>query len=150
MNWRPLCRWSILTAWRQIFTRLQSYLDQHKIANRPHIKTHKIPAIAKMQMDAGAIGITCQKVSEAEVMAAAGFDDIFLPYNIIGQSKLKRLMSLASRINLSVTADLPLPRGGYRMPPCWPTLPYLSWWNVTWVEVAAACSLHRRQPTWRG
>jgi D-serine deaminase-like pyridoxal phosphate-dependent protein len=85
--------------------RLQIYLDEHKIANRPHIKTHKIPAIAKMQIDAGAIGITCQKVSEAEVMAAAGFDDIFLPYNIIGESKLKRLTALASRINLSVTAD---------------------------------------------
>ena len=85
--------------------RLQIYLDEHKIANRPHIKTHKIPAIAKMQIDAGAIGITCQKVSEAEVMADAGFNDIFLPYNIIGESKLKRLMSLASRINISVTTD---------------------------------------------
>ena len=86
-------------------TRLQSYLDEHKIANRPHIKTHKIPAIAKMQMDAGAIGITCQKVSEAEVMAAAGFTDIFIPYNIIGVSKLSRLMALAAQINISVTAD---------------------------------------------
>jgi D-serine deaminase-like pyridoxal phosphate-dependent protein len=86
-------------------TRLQTYLDEHKIANRPHIKTHKIPAIAKMQMDAGAIGITCQKVSEAEVMANAGFNDIFLPYNIIGDAKLKRLMALAARINISVTAD---------------------------------------------
>ena len=85
--------------------RLQTYLDKHKIANRPHIKTHKIPAIAKMQMDAGAVGITCQKVSEAEVMANAGFTDIFLPYNIIGEAKLKRLMALAARINMSVTAD---------------------------------------------
>ena len=86
-------------------TRLQTYLDEHKIANRPHIKTHKIPAIAKLQMDAGAVGITCQKVSEAEVMAAAGFDDIFITYNIMGESKLRRLMSLAARVNLSVTAD---------------------------------------------
>jgi len=85
--------------------RLQLYLDEHKIANRPHIKTHKIPAIAKMQMDAGAVGITCQKVSEAEVFANAGFNDIFLPYNIIGESKLKRLMALAAWINISVTAD---------------------------------------------
>jgi len=84
---------------------LQAYLDEHKIANRPHIKTHKIPAIAKMQMDAGAIGITCQKVSEAEVMADAGFNDIFIPYNIIGEAKLKRLMALAARINISVTTD---------------------------------------------
>lgn len=86
-------------------TRLQTYLDEHRIANRPHIKTHKIPAIARLQMEAGAVGITCQKLSEAEVMADAGFDDIFLPYNIIGESKLKRLMSLAGRVRLSVTAD---------------------------------------------
>jgi D-serine deaminase-like pyridoxal phosphate-dependent protein len=85
--------------------RLQTYLDEYNIANRPHIKTHKIPAIAKLQMDAGAIGITCQKVSEAEVMADAGFNDIFIPYNIMGESKLKRLMTLAARGNVSVTAD---------------------------------------------
>ncbi|HKY54688.1 MAG TPA: D-TA family PLP-dependent enzyme [Anaerolineales bacterium] len=86
-------------------SRLQSYLDEHGIANRPHIKTHKIPAIAQMQMNAGAIGITCQKVSEAEVMAEAGFTDIFIPYNIIGESKLARLMTLAARVTVSVTAD---------------------------------------------
>jgi D-serine deaminase-like pyridoxal phosphate-dependent protein len=85
--------------------RFQAYLNEHGIANRPHIKTHKIPAIAQMQMDAGAIGITCQKVSEAEVMAEAGFTDIFIPYNIIGESKLTRLMALAKKVTLSVTAD---------------------------------------------
>jgi D-serine deaminase-like pyridoxal phosphate-dependent protein len=85
--------------------RLQAYLDEHGIANRPHIKTHKIPAIAQMQIDAGAVGITCQKVSEAEVMAEAGFTDIFIPYNILGESKLNRLMMLARRATLSVTVD---------------------------------------------
>jgi D-serine deaminase-like pyridoxal phosphate-dependent protein len=86
-------------------TRFQAYLDEHKIASRPHVKTHKIPVIARMQVDAGAVGITCQKVSEAEVMVDAGLNDIFIPYNIIGESKLKRLMSLAARANLSVIAD---------------------------------------------
>src|SRR4030095_15205608 len=86
-------------------SRLQSYLDQHNIANRPHIKTHKIPVIAQMQMDAGAIGITCQKVSEAELMADAGFTDIFIPYNILGERKLPRLMELARRTTVRVTAD---------------------------------------------
>jgi len=86
-------------------TRLQSYLNKYGIANRPHIKTHKIPAIAQMQMDAGAVGITCQKVSEAEVMAEAGFNDIFIPYNIVGEKKLTRLMALAKKVTVSVTAD---------------------------------------------
>ena len=84
---------------------LQRYLDEHGIANRPHIKTHKIPEIAHMQIDAGAVGITCQKIGEAEVMARAGIRDIFLPYNIIGEAKLERLMRLTRRTNLSVTAD---------------------------------------------
>ena len=86
-------------------TRLQKYLDNHGIANRPHIKTHKIPEIAHMQIKAGAVGITCQKIGEAEVMAQAGISDIFLPYNIIGQAKLERLMRLARRVKLIVTSD---------------------------------------------
>jgi D-serine deaminase-like pyridoxal phosphate-dependent protein len=85
--------------------RLQAYLGQHGIANRPHIKTHKIPAIAKLQLAAGAAGITCQKLGEAEVMADAGIDDIFIPYNILGAAKLERLAALARRVRLSVTAD---------------------------------------------
>lgn len=86
-------------------TRLQEHLDRHGIANRPHIKTHKIPEIAHMQLRAGAVGITCQKISEAEVMAQAGIDDIFIPYNIIGADKLERLMRLAKRIDVQVTVD---------------------------------------------
>jgi D-serine deaminase-like pyridoxal phosphate-dependent protein len=58
-----------------------------------------------MQLKAGAVGITCQKIGEAEVMAQAGIEDIFLPYNIIGETKLERLMRLARRVKLSVTAD---------------------------------------------
>ena len=85
--------------------RFQAYLSQHGIANRPHIKTHKIPEIARMQLAAGAVGITCQKIGEAEVMAQAGIEDIFLPYNILGETKLERLMQLARRTRLSVTAD---------------------------------------------
>lgn len=85
--------------------RFQNYLDEHGIINRPHIKTHKIPAIAHLQLAAGAVGITCQKLGEAEVMAAAGIQDIFLPYNIIGHKKLERLIALAKQIKISVTAD---------------------------------------------
>lgn len=85
--------------------RFQAYLTQYGIANRPHVKTHKIPTIAQMQMRAGAVGITCQKIGEAEVMADAGIDNIFLPYNILGGAKLERLAVLARRVRLSVTAD---------------------------------------------
>lgn len=72
---------------------------------RPHVKTHKIPEIAHMQLDAGAIGITCQKLGEAEVMAAAEIKDILITYNIVGRKKLERLMHLAEQVNLTVTLD---------------------------------------------
>jgi D-serine deaminase-like pyridoxal phosphate-dependent protein len=85
--------------------RLQAYLSRHGIANRPHIKTHKIPAFAQLQLAMGAVGITCQKLGEAEVMADAGIVDIFLPYNLVGAPKLERLAALARRARLSVTAD---------------------------------------------
>ena len=52
-------------------------------------------------MELGAIGITCQKIGEAEVMADAGLTDILLPYNILGEPKLKRLLALAKRARLS-------------------------------------------------
>jgi D-serine deaminase-like pyridoxal phosphate-dependent protein len=85
--------------------RFQAYADRYKLAVRPHIKTHKLPRFAKRQVEIGAVGITCQKLGEAEVMADAGITDIFLPYNIIGKAKLDRLVALNARIKIAVTAD---------------------------------------------
>jgi D-serine deaminase-like pyridoxal phosphate-dependent protein len=85
--------------------KLQTYLDKHKIANRPHIKTHKSTAIAHLQLEAGAAGITCQKLGEAEVMADAGITSIFIPYNLVGEAKLQRLAALMGRADISVSAD---------------------------------------------
>ncbi|MDX8481069.1 D-TA family PLP-dependent enzyme [Mesorhizobium sp. VK24D] len=85
--------------------RAQAHADRHGLKLRPHIKTHKLPYWAKRQVAAGAVGITCQKIGEAEVMADAGLEDIFLPYNILGRAKLERLKALHGRVALSVTAD---------------------------------------------
>ena len=67
-----------LDAVERNIARMQGYCDEHGLAFRPHIKSHKLPAIAHMQVRAGAVGITCQKIGEAEVMAEAGlsFDQI--------------------------------------------------------------------------
>lgn len=85
--------------------RAQSHISSRNMAMRPHIKTHKLPHFAKMQVALGAVGITCQKLSEAEVMADNGLGDILITYNIIGAGKLTRLRALADRIKLSVCAD---------------------------------------------
>tara|TARA_B100000678_G_scaffold142575_2_gene118939 strand:- start:1283 stop:2368 length:1086 start_codon:yes stop_codon:yes gene_type:complete len=85
--------------------RAQKICDLAGVANRPHIKTHKSPLLAKMQIDAGARGITCQKLGEAEVMAEAGIDDILIATNILGAAKSGRLANLQKRLPLKVCAD---------------------------------------------
>jgi D-serine deaminase-like pyridoxal phosphate-dependent protein len=87
--------------------RLQAACDAAGVANRPHIKTHKSPVIAAMQRQAGAHGITCQKLGEAEVMADAGFDDILISYNILGAQKVGRLAALMRRAGMTLAADNP-------------------------------------------
>ena len=87
--------------------RVHSHLARHGVANRPHIKTHKIPAIGKLQMQAGAVGITCQKLGEVEVFTDAGVaDDVLLTFNILGRGKTERLMALSKRLKrLAVVLD---------------------------------------------
>ncbi len=93
--------------------RAQEHADANRYALRPHIKTHKLPRFAKRQVELGAVGITAQKLGEAEVMADAGLADIFVPYNILGESKLRRLKALSERVTLSVTADSLATIAGY-------------------------------------
>ncbi|UYN99251.1 MAG: D-TA family PLP-dependent enzyme [Devosia sp.] len=83
----------------------QAFADAAGIALRPHIKTHKLPYFARRQVELGAVGITVQKLGEAEVMAEAGLTDILLTFNIIGAAKLSRLKALHQRITISVVAD---------------------------------------------
>lgn len=72
---------------------------------RPHEKCHKSPAIAWMQLRAGAIGVTCAKVSEAEVMAAAGIRDILIANMVVGEQKLERVASLCRIAEPIVACD---------------------------------------------
>jgi D-serine deaminase-like pyridoxal phosphate-dependent protein len=89
----------------QNIQRLQQELDELGLRSRPHIKTHKLPAIGRWQIEAGAVGITCQKLGEAEVFADAGFEDILIPYNLVGPQKMERLTRLARRLTITVGVD---------------------------------------------
>lgn len=71
---------------------------------RPHIKTHKMPLFARMQIEAGACGITCAKVSEAEVMADGGLRDIFIAYPMVGEHRIRRAAALARRVDRLILA----------------------------------------------
>ncbi|MCP1757247.1 alanine racemase [Bradyrhizobium elkanii] len=85
--------------------RIQKACDEAGVANRPHIKTHKNPMLAQLQIKAGAKGITCQKLGEAEIMADAGIDNILISYNLLGDEKMARLGALQGKANVTVAAD---------------------------------------------
>ncbi len=82
----------------------EAYVDT-EVRLRPHMKTHKCPQIAHLQLEAGAVGITCAKVSEAEVFALAGVADILIANQVTGAIKIDRLTDLAGGIRLAVAVD---------------------------------------------
>jgi D-serine deaminase-like pyridoxal phosphate-dependent protein len=78
---------------------------ENGVALRPHVKTHKIPGIARQQLEAGASGITVAKPSEAEVMADGGIEDVFIAYPLVTETKIRRATRLAKKVRLIVGVD---------------------------------------------
>ena len=74
---------------------MATFFADKPVSLRPHAKTHKCPQIALRQLDAGAIGITCAKLGEAEVLVEAGVRDILIANQVIGPIKCDRLTDLA-------------------------------------------------------
>jgi D-serine deaminase-like pyridoxal phosphate-dependent protein len=85
--------------------RMARCFREQGVAWRPHAKAFKSPAIAHLLRRAGAIGVTVAKVSEAEVMAAGGIDDILIAHLVVGQSKAARLAALQRHADVKVTVD---------------------------------------------
>lgn len=83
---------------------MQQLCTKAGVALRPHIKTHKMHRFAQMQLAAGASGITCAKISEAEVMAQGGCDDIFIAYPLVGDFRIRRALALAPRLKRLILA----------------------------------------------
>src|SRR5205814_8160574 len=85
--------------------RMASFFSDRSCKLRPHFKSHKCAHIAKLQMQAGAVGITCAKLGEAEVVADAGIRDILIANQIVGPVKIARLVELARRADPMVAVD---------------------------------------------
>ena len=90
---------------RRNISDMQKRADKAGVSLRPHTKTHRTPAIASMQVEAGAKGITVAKAGEAEVMAENGMDDIFIANEIFGDRNFARLRKLAEKVRLTVGVD---------------------------------------------
>ncbi|MBP1993153.1 alanine racemase [Paenibacillus eucommiae] len=93
-----------LTMKRNI-TRMAEKVALHGVSLRPHIKTHKMPELAKLQLQAGASGITVAKVGEAEIMSAAGVQDIFIAYPLVVRSKIERAAALMDKSRIVFAVD---------------------------------------------
>ena len=85
--------------------RLAGYCREHRLNLRPHVKTHKIPELAQLQVKKGAVGVTVAKLGEAEVMVDGGVEDVLLAYPVYGEIKWRRLAALARRARISVALD---------------------------------------------
>lgn len=84
---------------------MQSLAASFGVALRPHIKTHKTPQIAMLQLAAGAIGITCAKLGEAEAMVDGGVTDVLIAYPFYGATKIARLLPLMERARIIASVD---------------------------------------------
>ncbi|MBT3996357.1 MAG: DSD1 family PLP-dependent enzyme [Chloroflexi bacterium] len=85
--------------------KLQAAANEMGVDVRPHSKTNKSPYWARKQIDAGAIGVCCAKVGEAEVMVEAGVTDVMIPNQVIGKRKVARLVALAHSANIVVAVE---------------------------------------------
>ena len=94
-----------LDAMERNLATLANYAREHGVRLRPHAKTHKCAAIARLQMRAGAVGVCVQKTSEAQALADAGNDDIFITNEVIAPAKLAQVAALAGRVRLGLAVD---------------------------------------------
>ncbi len=97
--------WVDLTVMEKNILYFSNYFKTANLAWRPHVKGIKIPAIAQMMINAGAIGVTCAKLSEAEVMVDGGVKDILIANEVVGESKVTRLAYLNRRADVMVAID---------------------------------------------
>ncbi|MDX2204248.1 MAG: DSD1 family PLP-dependent enzyme [Hyphomicrobiaceae bacterium] len=96
-----------LDAYERNLDRMAAFAQRAGVRVRPHAKTHKSPLIALDQIQRGAVGVCCQKVSEAEVLVAGGVGDVLVSNEVVGAGKLARLARLARRARIGVCIDSP-------------------------------------------
>lgn len=96
-----------LDAFESNLKRMHESLAGRNVKLRPHAKSHKCPQIALRQMALGAVGVCCQKVSEAEAMVDGGVNDVLIANEVVGAAKIRRLVALSKRAKIAVCADHP-------------------------------------------
>ncbi len=101
-----------LDALERNLRRMAEAVAGSRVRLRPHAKTHKSPAIALKQIALGAVGVCCQKVSEAEAMVAGGVPDVYVSNEVVGRTKWERLAALATQAKVATCVDDPFQVNG--------------------------------------
>lgn len=96
-----------LEAYERNLDRMATRLRGTNVRLRAHAKTHKCPVIARHQVERGAVGVCCQKVSEASMLVAGGVRDVLVSNEIVGRTKIARLVALATQATIAVCVDDP-------------------------------------------
>jgi len=94
-----------LDAFERNLRTLAATVKDRPVRIRPHAKTHKCPEIAKRQLALGAVGVCCQKVSEAEALVEGGINDVLVSNEVVGPAKIARLAELSRRAHIGVCVD---------------------------------------------
>jgi D-serine deaminase-like pyridoxal phosphate-dependent protein len=97
-----------LDALERNIARMAEFAKRQGVRLRPHGKTHKCAAVARAQIQSGAVGVCCQKVSEAEAFVAGGVEDVLVSNEIVSPAKLRRLAALTAKAQIGVCVDHPL------------------------------------------
>ena len=138
-----------LDALEKNLKRVAELCRRQGVGLRPHTKTHKTVEVSRLQLAHGAVGLTVAKVGEAEVMAAAGLDDILVAFPIMGDEKLGRLARIARARRLLVSLDSEAAAQDFPGPPPRKMRASACWWNLTPVPAAAGLIPARRWWRWR-
>ena len=121
-----------LDAFERNLDTLHATLGGLAVRVRPHAKSHKCPAIALQQLARGAVGVCCQKVSEAEALVAGGVRDVTVVNEVVGTAKFARLAALAQEARVGATVDDGAMRSTSTARPAAQGSPSTCSWKWTW------------------
>ena len=96
-----------LDAMERNLTKMARFVSAGPTRLRPHYKNHKCPALARRQIDAGAVGMTCATLSEAEALVSNGITDILISSELAGDRKIARFVDLARQVDIKAVVDNP-------------------------------------------
>ncbi len=127
---------------------LAAYFAQRPARLRPHFKSHKCVTLAKRQLAVGsAVGITCAKLAEAEVLVAGGIQDVLIANQVVGPQKAQRLAALNRAAHVRAAVDSRQTQPSWALRPRAAGVRLACWWKL--MSACGVAASPRENPRWR-